>query len=68
MYQYEVIIYYSYEDAAYIAEMPELPGCMADGGTQDEAQKNIEAIAKEWNATAREQRREIPHQGKLQYT
>ena len=66
--QYEVIIYYSYEDEAYIAEVPELPGCMADGATKYEALKNVGVVVEEWLETAKELGREIPQpRGKLQY-
>ncbi len=60
MTKYEVIIYWSEEDQAYIAEAPELPGCAADGATYQEAVANIEVIIKEWIETARELGRSIP--------
>lgn len=47
MIKYEVIIYWSQEDECFVSEMPELPGCMADGRTPQEALANIEQIAKE---------------------
>jgi predicted RNase H-like HicB family nuclease len=59
-YRYEVIIYWSEEDNAFIAEVPELPGCMADGATYAEAVANVEVIIDEWMETARELGREIP--------
>jgi predicted RNase H-like HicB family nuclease len=59
-YRYEVIIYWSGEDDAFIAEVPELPGCMADGATYAEAVANVEVIIDEWMETARESGREIP--------
>jgi predicted RNase H-like HicB family nuclease len=59
-YKYELIIYWSAEDAAFIAEAPELPGCMADGATYSEALANIEIIIDEWIETAKELGREIP--------
>lgn len=66
--RYEVIIYWSDEDEAFIAEVPELPGCMADGATYAEALANVEVIADEWTATARELGREIPEpKGRLMY-
>jgi predicted RNase H-like HicB family nuclease len=66
MIKYQVIIYWSDEDNAFIAEVPELPGCMADGANYQEALKNVEIIAKEWIETARELGREIPQpKGKL---
>jgi predicted RNase H-like HicB family nuclease len=68
MYKYEIIIYWSEEDDAYIAEVPELPGCMADGKTYDEVIRNIQVIINEWIDTARELGREIPQpKGKLMY-
>jgi predicted RNase H-like HicB family nuclease len=68
MIKYEVILYWSAEDNAFIAEVPELPGCMADGSTYQEALTNVEQIAKEWIETARELGREIPEpKGKLIY-
>ena len=68
MYQYEIIIYYSREDEAYIAEVPELPGCMADGETTRAALENVENVIAEWIETARKLGRPIPEpRGKLQY-
>lgn len=68
MYQYEIIIYYSREDEAYIAEVPELPGCMADGETARAALENVETVIAEWIETSRELGRSIPvPRGKLQY-
>lgn len=60
MSKYEVIIYWSDEDKAFIAEAPELAGCAADGKTYQEALSNIEVIIQEWIETAREIGREIP--------
>lgn len=60
MSKYEVIIFWSEEDQAFIAEVPELPGCMADGGTYKEALSNVEVIIQEWIETAKELGREIP--------
>ena len=60
MTKYEVIIYWSDEDQAYIAEAPELPGCAADGATYQEAVANIEIIIREWIETAKELGRSIP--------
>lgn len=59
-YRYEVIIYWSEEDGAFIAEVPELPGCVADGATYAEAVANVEVIIDEWIETARDLGREIP--------
>jgi len=68
MYKYEVILYWSDEDEAYIAEVPELPGCMADGATYEEALRNVEVIISEWIETARMLGREIPEpKGRLVY-
>ena len=50
--KYEVIIYWSDEDQAFIAEVPELPGCVADGETYQEALQNLEIIMQEWIETA----------------
>lgn len=58
--KYEVIIYWSEEDGAFIAEVPELPGCMADGMTYQEALSNTEVIIREWLETARQLKRPIP--------
>jgi predicted RNase H-like HicB family nuclease len=66
--KYEVILYWSEEDSAYIAEVPELSGCMSDGPTAQEALANVEVIAKEWIESAREMGREIPApKGRLKY-
>lgn len=56
----EVIIYWSDEDQAFIAEVPELPGCIADGATHQEALANVEIMIQEWIETARELGRPIP--------
>jgi len=58
--RYEPIIYWSEEDQAFIVEVPELPGCMADGTTYQEALLNAEVIIQEWIETAKELGREIP--------
>lgn len=58
--KYTIIIYWSPEDEAFIAEVPELPGCMADGATYQGALANAEIIIQEWIATARELGRPIP--------
>ena len=68
MYKYELIIYWSEEDGRYIIEVPELPGCMADGLTYEEAIKNAEVVISEWVDTARGLGREIPQpKGRLAY-
>ncbi len=60
MVKYEVIIYWSEEDEAFIAEVPELPGCAADGASYQEALANVEVIIQEWIETAKELGRPIP--------
>lgn len=60
MIRYEVIIYWSDEDEAFVAEVPELAGCMADGRTYQEALANVELVIQEWIETAKELRRPIP--------
>ena len=68
MTKYEIIIYWSEEDKAFIAEVPELSGCMADGKTYQEALSNAEVVIKEWIETAKELGRPIPRpKGKLMY-
>jgi predicted RNase H-like HicB family nuclease len=57
---YEIILYWSQEDQAFIAEVPELPGCAADGETYQEALQNVEIIMQEWIQTAEELERTIP--------
>lgn len=64
--KYEIIIYWSQEDEAFIAEVPELPGCLADGETYIDALKNVEVIIHEWIETATKLGRTIPKpKGKL---
>jgi len=58
--RYEVIIYWSEEDQAFIAEVTELAGCAADGATYQEALANVEVIIQEWIETAEELNRPIP--------
>lgn len=66
--RYEIIIYWSSEDNAYLAEVPELPGCMADGKTYYEALSNAEQIIEEWIETAMKLGRSIPQpKGRLAY-
>ena len=68
MSKYEIILYWSDEDCMFIAEVPELPGCMADGETRMEALSNAEQIINEWIETAKEMGRPIPTpKGKLRY-
>lgn len=66
--KYELIMYWSEEDQSFIVEVPELPGCMADGATQSEALANAQKVIDEWIATAKELGREIPKaKGKLMH-
>jgi predicted RNase H-like HicB family nuclease len=66
--KYELMIYWSEEDKAFIAEVPELPGCMADGETYEQAVKNVRQVIEEWIETARDLGRPIPEpRGKLMY-
>ena len=60
MYKYEIILYWSDEDAAFIAEVPELPGCMAHGGSQEEALANAQDAMALWLDTARQHGDPIP--------
>jgi len=67
-YRYEIVIYWSKEDEAFIAEVPELPGCAADGATYAEALANVDVIIQEWMETAQELGRAIPEpKGRLIY-
>ena len=66
--RHELIVYWSEEDEAFIVEVPELPGCMADGATYQEALANAEVVIQEWIETARELGRPIPEpRGRLVY-
>ncbi|MBT4875228.1 MAG: type II toxin-antitoxin system HicB family antitoxin, partial [Desulfobacula sp.] len=66
--KYEMIIHWSEEDQLFIAEVPELPGCMADGHSYQEAVSNAETIINEWIETAKNLGRTIPKpKGKLMY-
>ncbi|MCH8119748.1 MAG: type II toxin-antitoxin system HicB family antitoxin [Planctomycetes bacterium] len=68
MSKYEIIIYWSKEDQSFIAEVPELPGCAADGATYREALSNVEVIIQEWIETAQEEGRPIPKpKGRLMF-
>ena len=68
MAKYEIIIYWSDDDQAFIAEVPELPGCMADGKTYQEVIANAEIVMHEWIETAREINRPIPEpKGRLHF-
>ncbi len=66
--KYEIIIYWSSDADAFIAEIPELPGCMADGPSHREALRAVQRVAREWIATAKELGRPIPTpRGRLHY-
>jgi predicted RNase H-like HicB family nuclease len=66
--RYEIVLYWSRDDQAFIAEVPELPGCAADGTTYQEALANAEVVIREWIETARELGRPVPEpRGKLMY-
>lgn len=68
MHKYELVIYWSRDDELFVVEVPELPGCMADGKTYDEAVKNAQVAIDEWIETAKDLGREIPQaKGKLAY-
>ena len=60
MTKYEIILYWSGEDQAFIAEVPELAGCAADGATRQEALANAEIVIAEWLEAARELGRPVP--------
>ncbi len=66
--RYEIILYWSKEDRSFIAEVPELPGCAADGVTYQEALANAELVIQEWIETAHDQGRPVPEpRGRLMY-
>ena len=66
--KYEIILYWSEEDRAYIAEVPELPGCAADGPRYRQALNKVEVIIREWIETAQELKRPISEpKGRLLY-
>ncbi len=58
--KYELVIYWSDEERTFIVEVPELPGCMADGASYQEAVTNAEHVIAEWLETAKELGRPIP--------
>lgn len=64
--RYQINTYWSDNDGAYIAEMPELPGCLSDGLTETEARHNIRLIAQEWLDTARLLGRSVPEPAQAQ--
>lgn len=66
--KYELIIYWSEADQAFIVEVPELPGCMADGASYEEALANVKEVIESWIATAQELGRSVPKpKGRLIY-
>lgn len=66
--KYELVVYWSEDDDAYIVEVPELPGCLADGKTYKEAIQNVLVVIEEWIETAKELGRSIPApKGRLIY-
>jgi len=66
--KYEILIYWSKDDEAFLAEVPELPGCMADGSTRAESLRNAEKVIQQWIETAHALGRPIPEpKGKLIY-
>ena len=66
--KYELVVYWSDEDQSFIVEVPELPGCMADGETYQQAVVNAERVITEWVETARELGRKVPApRGRLMY-
>ena len=66
--KYEIIIYWSKDDEAFIAEVPELAGCMSDGKTYQEALTNVQEVIEEWIETSKDIGREIPiPKGRLKY-
>lgn len=68
MFKYERIIYWSADDNAFIVEVPELPGCMADGETVEQAVANAEIVIGEWIEVAKERGQEVPEpKGRLLY-
>ena len=68
MYRYEVIVYWSQADAAFVAEVPELAGCAADGATYEEAIAHVQVVMAEWVETARELGRPVPEpRGRLMF-
>ena len=68
MFKYELVVYWSQEDEAFIVEVPELAGCMADGETYEKAISNTQLVIKEWVETAKEVGKPIPEpKGKLMF-
>jgi len=68
MHRYELIVFWSEEDGKFLVEVPELPGCMADGDTYEHAVQNARTVIYEWIETAKSLGREIPQpKGRLAY-
>jgi predicted RNase H-like HicB family nuclease len=68
MSKYELVIWWSTDDEAFLVEVPELPGCMADGKTYEEALANVQVIIAEWIETAKDLGRPIPQpRGRLMF-
>ena len=68
MHKYEIILYWSNEDDAYIAEVPELAGCAADGETQQQALENVQSVINDWIETAKIIKRAVPEpKGRLKF-
>ena len=66
--RYELVVYWSQDDDCFVVEVPELPGCMSDGKSYQEAVSNVEAVIAEWIETAQALGRSIPEpKGKLMY-
>ena len=66
--KYELIIYWSEDDGCFVVEVPELPGCMADGDSYEEAVANAQQVVEEWIETAKELGRPVPEpKGRLMY-
>ncbi len=66
--KYELIVYWNEEDRCFVVEVPELPGCMADGETYEQAVSNAQKVIEEWIETAQELNRPIPKpRGRLMY-
>lgn len=68
MHKYTVVIYWSEENHTFVAEVPELPGCMADGSSYGEALQSVESVIQEWIETAVEMGHPVPQpKGRLKY-
>ena len=66
--KYELVVYWSDEDQSFVVEVPELPGCMADGETYQQAVSNAERVIAEWVEAAQELGRQVPApRGRLMY-